>query len=51
MTYGHPITISDSSVGIMKNTTNGYIYKFSLLILARGHATNTTQTHQHVSPG
>ena len=51
VTYGHPITTSESSAGIMKHTTNGYIDAFPIRKIAHGHANNTTQTHQHVSPG
>ena len=50
-TYGNPITIQDSSVYSMKNTTNGYIDVLSLRTLAYGCATNTRQIHQHKSPG
>ena len=51
MTYGHPTKILDSSAGIMRHTTNGYIYTLPLRTMARGRATNTMQTHIHVSPG
>ena len=50
-TYGHPITVLDSSVGTTKNTNNGYIDIFLLRTLAHGRAINTAQTHQHASPG
>ena len=50
-TYGHPITILESSIGTIKNTKNGYIGKFLLHTLAHGRATNNTRTHQHASPG
>ena len=50
-TYGRPVTISESSAGIMNHTINGYIDTFLIRTLDHGCATNTTQTHQHVSPG
>ena len=48
--YGHPITVLDSSVGKMKNATNGYIETFLLRTLDHGRAMNTTQKHQNASP-
>ena len=48
---GIPITILESYVGKMKNTTNGQIYVFSIRALAHGKAKNITQTHQESSPG
>ena len=51
MTYGHPINILESSVGIMKNTMNGYIYELLISTLAYRRVRNNTQTHQHASLG
>ena len=49
--YGLPITTSESSVGKMKNTTNGYIDAFLISTLVLGSATNINLTNHHASPG
>ena len=51
ISYGKPNKTSESSVGIMRHTKNGYIDTFLLFTMARGSATNTTQTHLYVPPG
>ena len=49
--YGPSITISESSVGTIKNTENGYIDTCLLSTLALGLTKHITRTNLHASSG